>query len=262
MRNLLSRLMSLMGVVVVCGTILFVLSTPARAVEPLEASTIRKNLSARVGDLGSIDEIRKTPWTGLYEVRSGTDLFYTDHRGDFLIQGSLIDTRRGPDHVRNLTQERVQALTKIDFQHLPFKDALMIRRGHGERIFAIFEDPNCGYCKQLERNLSKLDNVTVYVFLYPVLGQDSQDKSRRIWCAPQKASAWQDWMLKGELPEDHDASWHCDTDALSRNLALGKQNKVEGVPTLIFRDGSRVSAALSAAELEQKLKLLNSNSAK
>jgi thiol:disulfide interchange protein DsbC len=256
MRNLLFRLR---GIAVVWGVIFCVFGTRAWAVEPSEASVIRKNLSARLSEQASIDEIRKTPWPGLYEVRLGTDVFYTDHRGDFLIQGALLDTRHGPDHVRNLTQERVQALTKVDFSHLPFKDAVMIQRGRGERIFAVFEDPNCGYCKQLERNLLKLDNVTVYVFLYPVLSQDSQDKSRRIWCAAQKAQAWQDWMLKGELPTDQGIPLNCDTAALSRNLALGKQNKVEGVPTLIFSDGSRISAALGLPDLEQKLKLVHSS---
>ena len=131
---------------------------------------------------------------GLFEVRVGTDLFYTDAEGNFLIQGHLIDTKLQ----RNLTEERIDKLLAIDFDALPLKDAFTIVRGNGKRKMAVFEDPNCGYCKRFERDLQKVDNVTIYMFLYPILGPDSTDKSRNIWCAKDKAKAWLDWMVRDQ----------------------------------------------------------------
>jgi thiol:disulfide interchange protein DsbC len=231
-----------------------IFSSGVRASEPPEALVIRKSLPSRLPDLAPIDEVRRTPWPGLYELRSGTEVFYSDRHGDFLIQGALLDTRGGPHQIRNLTEERVETLTRINFHQLPLRDALVIQRGEGKHIMAIFEDPNCGYCKRLEQDLIKLNNALIYIFLYPVLGQDSQEKSRVLWCADNKAQAWQDWMLRGQLPHSHANQLHCDTAALSRNLALGKRHKIEGVPTFVFADGSRLSAALSLADLERELK--------
>ena len=138
-----------------------------------QEAVIRKNLAERIPQLQKIDEVSKSPIAGLYEVRvNGTDIFYTDAQGDFLIQGSLIDTKLR----RNLTDERVEKLTAINFDALPLKDAFTIVRGNGKRKLAIFEDPNCGYCKRFERDLQKVDNVTIHTFLYPILGPDSVRK--------------------------------------------------------------------------------------
>ena len=131
---------------------------------------------------------------GLFEVRVGIELYYTDAQGNYLLQGSLIDIKTQ----RNLTEERMDKLMAIDFDKLPIKDAFTIVRGNGKRKLAVFEDPNCGYCKRFERDLQKVDNVTIYLFLYPILGPDSADKSRNIWCAKDKAKAWQDWMVRGK----------------------------------------------------------------
>ena len=147
-----------------------------------QEAAIRKNLAERLPQMGKIDEVSKTPMSGLFEVRVGTELFYTDADGNFLIQGHLIDTKQQ----RNLTEERMDKLLAIDFSALPVKDAFTIVRGNGKRKIAVFEDPNCGYCKRFERDLQKVDNVTVYMFLYPILGPDSTDKSRNIWCAKDK----------------------------------------------------------------------------
>ena len=204
-----------------------------------QEDVIRKNLPARLPQFKQIDEVRKSEIPGLYEVRvDGVEIYYTDAKADFLIEGSLIDTR----NKRNLTEERVEKLTAIKFESLPIKDAFTVVRGNGERKMAVFEDPNCGYCKRFERDLQKVDNVTIYMFLYPILGADSVEKSKAIWCAKDRGTAWLDWMLR-EQPASS-ASGGCDATALSRNVELGRKYKINGTPTLLFTNGSRVPGAV------------------
>ncbi|MFC3684286.1 DsbC family protein [Hydrogenophaga luteola] len=211
-----------------------------------QEATIRKNLTERLPKLPPIDEISKTPMEGLYEVRvNQSEIFYTDAQGNFLIQGNLIDVRAQED----LTEKRQAKLTEISFKDLPLKDAFTIVRGDGKRKVAVFEDPNCGYCKRFERDLTKIDNVTVHVFLYPILSQDSADKSRNIWCAKDKGKAFLDWMVKDVTP----APASCDTAALARNLEFGKKNRITGTPTLIFANGARVPGAIGADRVEKLL---------
>ncbi len=211
-----------------------------------QESTIRKNLAERIPQLGQVDEVSRTPMPGLYEVRVGTDLFYTDAQGNYLLQGQLIDTRQR----RNLTEARLEKLMAIDFDSLPLADAFTLVRGNGKRRIAVFEDPNCGYCKRFERDLQSVDNVTIHLFLYPILGADSQEKSRNIWCAKDKAKAWQDWMVREQAP----AKASCDnTASLARNVDYGRKWRINGTPTLVFADGSRVPGAISAQQVEQKL---------
>jgi thiol:disulfide interchange protein DsbC len=213
-----------------------------------QEDVIRKNLPARLPQFKQIDEVRKSEIPGLYEVRvDGTEIFYTDAKADFLIEGSLIDTR----NKRNLTEERVEKLTAIKFDSLPLKDAFTVVRGNGERKMAVFEDPNCGYCKRFERDLQKVDNVTIYMFLYPILGADSVEKSKAIWCAKERGTAWLDWMLR-EQPAAS-ATGGCDATALSRNVELGRKYKINGTPTLLFLNGSRVPGAVDAKKVEQML---------
>jgi len=211
-----------------------------------QETAIRKNLAERLPQLGKIDEINKTPITGVYEIRfNGTDILYTDAQGDYLLQGNLIDTKQR----RNLTEERVDKLSAIRFDTLPVKDAFTIVRGNGKRKLAVFEDPNCGYCKRFEQSLLKVDNVTVYLYLYPVLGPGSVDKSKAIWCAKDKPKAWHDWMINNVEP----ARAKCDSTAVDRNIALGKKHKITGTPTLVFADGSRVPGAIDADQVELRL---------
>jgi len=213
-----------------------------------QEANIRKNLADRVPQLGKIDEVSKSAMPGLYEIRvNGTDILYSDAEGNFLIQGSLIDTKSR----RNLTQEREEKLSAVEFDSLPVKDAFTIVRGNGKRKLAVFEDPNCGYCKRFERDLSGIKDVTVHLFLYPILSADSTEKSKAIWCAKDKAKAWQDWMIKDMQPIA--ASANCDVSALTRNLEFGKKLKITGTPTLIFADGSRVPGAINAAQIEKML---------
>lgn len=208
-------------------------------------AAIRKNLGERIPQLPKIDEISKTPVNGLFEIRVGTDVYYSDAQGNYLIQGNLIETK----NMRNLTQERVNKLTAIAFDTLPFKDAFTIVQGNGKRQLAAFEDPNCGYCKRFERDLQKIDNVTLHLFLYPILGADSVEKSKAIWCAKDQGKAWQDWMLRSVTPP----AASCDSAALARNVELGRKFKINGTPTLVFADGSRVPGAISADEVEKRL---------
>ena len=210
-----------------------------------QESAIRKTLAERIPQLEKIDEVRTTPMTGLYEVRTGTDVFYTDAKGNFLIQGELIDTKAR----RSLTEDRIAKLSAVDFSALPLKDAFVTVRGDGKRQLVVFADPNCGYCKRFERDLQKIDNVTVHTFLYPILSPDSAEKSNNVWCAKDRTAAWDDWMLRDKTP----ASASCDTAALQRNLAFGKKHKITGTPTLILSDGSRVPGAIAAADLEKRL---------
>ena len=209
---------------------------------------IRKNLPARLPQFKQIDEVRKSEIPGLYEVRvDGSEIYYTDAKADFLIEGSLIDTR----NKRNLTEERVEKLTAVKFDSLPLKDAFTLVRGNGERKMAVFEDPNCGYCKRFERDMQKVDNVTIYMFLYPILGADSVEKSKAIWCAKDRGAAWLDWMLRDQPVAS--SSGGCDATALSRNVELGRKYKINGTPTLLFTNGSRVPGAVDAKKVEQML---------
>lgn len=211
-----------------------------------QEATIRKNLGDRIPQLQQIDEISKSPMPGLYEIRvNGNEIYYTDAEANYLVQGNLIDTRQK----RNLTEERIEKLSAIAFDTLPFKDAFTIVRGNGKRKLAVFEDPNCGYCKRFEKDLQKINNVTVYLFLYPILSPDSTEKSKNIWCAKDRAKAWQDWMVRDVAP----AAASCDSAAIARNVELGRKFKITGTPTLVFADGSRVPGAIGADQVEKRL---------
>ncbi len=211
-------------------------------------AVIRKNLPQRIPQLSQIDEIRVSEIPGLFEVRvNGNELYYTDAQANYLIQGNIIDTRAK----RNLTEERINQLSAVKFDALPFNDAFVIVRGNGKRKLAVFEDPNCGYCKRFERDLQKVDNVTVYMFLYPILGPDSMEKSKAIWCAKDRGQAWQDYMVRDRsVPA---ASPACDTAAITRNVELGRNYRIQGTPTLFFVDGSRVPGAIDAKQIEKLL---------
>ncbi len=216
-------------------------------VTPAVDATLRKNLGERIPNVGKIDEVRGTPMPGIYEIRVGAELFYADAEGNYLLNGQMIDTRQK----RNLTEERQEKLLAIDFDSLPSRDAFTVVRGNGKRKLAVFQDPNCGYCKRFERDLQKIDNVTISMYLYPILGPDSTDKSRNIWCAKDKGKAWADWMVRNEAAPKAEGS--CDAAALARNVEFGKKHRITGTPTLVFADGSRVPGAIAAADVEKML---------
>ena len=234
-----------MKLLATAATAMFAVLTLGQAFAASPEDTIRQTLNERIPQLTKIDEVRTTPMQGLYEVRVGTDVFYTDAQGNYLIQGELIDTQAR----RNLTEDRIKALTAVKVSDLPLNDAIKVVQGKGERHIAVFADPNCGYCKRFERDMQSVDNVTMHVFLIPILSPDSVEKSRNIWCAQDQAKAWQDYMLKGEKS----TSATCDTKALERNLAFAHKYKITGTPTIVFTDNTRVPGAISAKDVEKRL---------
>ena len=213
-----------------------------------QEAAIRKALSERVPRLPKIDEVRATPVPGLYEVRySGTEIFYTDAKGDFILQGSLIDAKT----MANLTEQRIDKLTAVEFADLPLKDAIAYKQGSGARKLAVFVDPNCGYCKRFERDLVQLKDVTIYTFIMPILGPDSNVKARDIWCSKEPSKAWRSWMLEGQPPTRN--MGNCDAAALDRNVEFGHKYRVTGTPGLFFEDGTRKPGALPLDQVEKLL---------
>jgi len=212
-----------------------------------QEALIRKNLAERLPDFPKIDEVTKTPVPGIYEIRFGTDILYTDERGEYIFQGNLIETKSRVD----LTQARMDKITAINFATLPLRDAIVWKQGTGARRLVVFADPNCGYCKKFETEMQQVKDVTVYTFLIPILGGDSPDKARNIWCAKNNSAVWRDWMIRGDAPAR--SMGPCDTTALERNLALSKKYRVNGTPALVFEDGKRVPGALMADQVERQL---------
>ena len=211
-----------------------------------DAAAIRKNIAERLPDFPKVDEISKTPIPGLYELRMGGQVFYTDEQGNHLIEGEMMDTRT---HT-NLTQARLDKINQIDFASLPLKDAIVWKNGSGKRKLVIFADPNCGYCKRFERTLQDIKDVTVYTFVIPILGGDSPEKSKAIWCQKDNTSAWRNWMLNGATPPR--LMGPCDASAIERNLAMSRKFHIQGTPAIVFEDGTRSPGALSADVVEKR----------
>ncbi len=213
-------------------------------------AVIRKSIAERMPNAPKIHEVKPSPVPGLWEIRIGNEIRYMDPTGVFLIEGELIDLKAK----KNLTEERVNQINRVDFATLPFKDAVVWKSGNGKRRVAVFADPNCGYCKRFEASLQELKDVTVYTFLLPILGGDSPEKSRAIWCAKDRIGAWQGWMLRSETPPK--AAANCDSTAIDRNLALSRKIHVSGTPAILLEDGNRIPGAVGAVELERRLQLL------
>lgn len=228
------------------AVLLATLSLPALANE----AVIRKAFAERMPNAPKIDEVRPAPVPGLWEVRIGNEIRYTDPTGSFLIEGEIFDLKAK----KNLTEERVTQVNRIDFATLPFKDAVVWKNGNGKRRIAVFADPNCGYCKRFEKGLQELKDVTVYTFLIPILGGDSPEKSKAIWCSKDSANAWLNWMLKGEQPAKPTGT--CDDAAIERNLALSRKIHVNGTPAILLEDGNRIPGAVGPVELEKRLQAL------
>ena len=160
-----------------------------------DEADIKKAMEARLG--AKVESVSKSGYLGLYEVYADGAIFYTDDKvSAIVVGGQMIDAKS----MKNVTDERMKKLTAIRFSDLPLDRAIKQVRGDGKRVLATFEDPNCGYCKRLAKELQKLDNVTVYVFLYPILSEDSVRKSKQIWCAADRSKAWNDWMIDGKAP--------------------------------------------------------------
>ena len=208
-----------------------------------DEAAVRKNFEAKFG--AKAESVTKAGYLGLYEIYADGQILYADEKGSAFIIGPLIDGKT----MKNVTQERINKLTAIKWSDLPLDRAVKQVRGDGKRVLASFEDPNCGYCKRLATELQKLDNVTIYTFLYPILSQDSVDKSKAIWCAQDRAKAWNDYLINGTQP----AAAKCDTSGIDKTLALGRNLNIRGTPALFFADGSRTPGYMPAAALEKAL---------
>ena len=171
--------------------------------------------------------VSKTPYFGLYEVAFDDRLVYTDEKMTYLFSGNIIDMHT----MKNLTEAREKQLYAIDFDTLPLD--LAIKKGNGKRRLAVFTDPNCQYCKKLEKEMVNLTNATVYIFVLPIL-PGSEEKAKAIWCSPDRLKAWEDHMLMGVEPQSAKA---CDTTALNKISMHAEKLKINVTPTLIFEDG-------------------------
>jgi thiol:disulfide interchange protein DsbC len=207
---------------------------------------IKKAIEPRLNG-AKIESVRETPYAGLYEVRVGGDILYTDKKGEYLVIGHVYDTKTSQD----LTRARIDDLNKIAFSDLPLNLAIKQVHGNGKRVIAVFEDPNCGYCKRLRQTaLKDLDNVTIYTFLYNILSDDSFTKSKNVWCSADRAKAWDDWMVNGKMAAPAPASCETPNDKV---LALGQKLHIQGTPAIFFTDGSRIPGAVDQKTLEAKL---------
>ena len=210
-----------------------------------DEAEVRKAMEAKLG--AKVESVAKSGYLGLYEVYMEGNIFYTDEKMTaFIAGGQLIDAKT----MKNTTEERMRKLTAIKFSELPLDRAIKQVRGNGKRVMATFEDPNCGYCKRLAKDLQKLENATVYTFLLPILSEDSLKKSRQIWCSSDRAKAWNDWMVDGKTPAGKE---DCDTSAVDKNREFASKLKITGTPTIFFADGERVPGAMPLDRIEQKL---------
>ena len=219
----------------------------AQAADPAGKLTseaiIKRTLEGRLGGV-KVDAVTKTPYLGLYEVRMDSELIYTDEKMNYIFSGNIIDGK----NMQNLTEKRLRDLSSIKWDNLPLDAAVKTVRGNGKRLLAVFSDPNCPYCKRFEKDLAKVDNITIYTFLYPILSQDSSDKSKGVWCSADKSKAWSDLMLNGTNP----STARCDTP-IEKIVELGRKYRVTGTPTLVFANGERVPGAISAEQIEKAL---------
>jgi len=208
-------------------------------------AAIRKAVQARFPDI-PLDSVSKTPFDGVYEIVLGGRILYTDEKVSYIFIGSLLDTRGVGE--RDLTAERsaqlaAQTLRKSTDQ------AIKRVRGNGKRVIYTFEDPNCGFCRQLQRELMKINDITIYTFLWPILSQDSLDKSRAIWCAKDRAKAWEDVMLRSAAAQ---SDGQC-TTPIDKNKQLAQRFRINGTPAIFFADGSMNNGYMPAEQLEQAL---------
>lgn len=213
--------------------------------DPMSA-TIRKNIESRFPGAHVLD-VQLSPIPGLYEIFMGDQIVYTDATGDHLIVGSMVDTQTK----QNLTEARLNDHGKIDFKILPLKQAIKVVKGNGSRVFAVFSDPDCPFCQQLEKTLLSVNDITMYVLLFPIasLHPQAPSKAHAIWCAADRAKAWSDWMHEKKLP----SAGTCSDDPIDALQKLGDTLHINSTPTLFFADGRRVAGAIPAAELEKDL---------
>ena len=193
-----------------------------------------------------IEVLKKIPSLQLYEITVGDQILYVDEKAKYLFSGHLFDLK----NEKNLTEERLQEIKsarKVDINSLPFEYAIQEVKGNGKRKLVIFSDPNCGYCKRLEKELIHINNVTIYTFLYPIL-KGSKEISEAIWCSDDKLKSWNNFMLNGTTPTGRNCE--APIDVL---LKIGKQHGFNSTPTIVFANGKVVPGMISAEIIEKKL---------
>jgi len=232
-----------LAVLVLLGPVLALAQAAEPAGKLANEAIIKRTLESRLGGV-KVEAVAKTPYLGLYEVRLDGEILYTDEKLNYIFSGNIIDAKS----MQNLTEKRMRELTAVKWENLPLDAAVKTVRGNGKRTLAVFSDPNCPYCKRFEKDLAKVDDVTIYTFLYPILSQDSHEKANAVWCSADKSKAWSELMLNGTVP----AAARCDTP-IQKNLELGRKYRVTGTPTLIFANGERVPGAIPQAQLEKLL---------
>lgn len=210
-----------------------------------DIATVKKAIAEKFPEAGSNIEVTKTTF-GWYEVYAGGRLFYTDEDVNYFFLGNIVEAKS----MSNITAQRLQKLSAIKFESLPLDFAIKTVRGSGKRKVAVFSDPDCPYCKRLEKDLANVTDVTIYTFLYPIpsLHPDAARKSKAIWCAPNRQKAWDDYMLRGVLAADKS----CDSP-IDEIQAVGQKYKMNGTPTLVFADGRVVPGAISTSDMETYL---------
>ena len=217
----------------------------AATVACADESSVRKSVQAKF-PRANVQTVTKLPYLGLYEVVVNGEILYADENFDYMIyEGNIIETKTD----RNLTEERKRKLAVIPFDELPLDLAFKKVKGKGERELAVFSDPDCPFCKRIEGDLAKLDNVTIYMFLFPIdaLHPQATDRAKRIWCSPDKAKAWDDYLSKGIAPT---ASPTCD-NPVNKLVEFGTKHGINATPTLVFANGDRVPGAISASQIEK-----------
>ncbi len=194
-----------------------------------------------------ISSIKKTPYSGLFEVYLDGQLLYADSKAQYIFTGDVIDLKNRS----NLTQARLNQLQAVNWNTLPLKNALKTVKGNGSRKLAVFSDVDCPYCRKFEEELTKVDNITVYTFLYPIEGLHPKavQISKQIWCAPDRNKAWDDYTTKEIVPKN---DGQC-ANPVDETIALGARLKISGTPTIIFANGQRVPGMVPAAQLERLL---------
>ena len=209
-------------------------------------SVIRKALTQQFPG-AQISSVKPTPYSGLFEVYLDGQLIYIDAKAKYVFAGDVIDLKNRS----NLTQARLNQLQAVKWDTLPLNNALKTVKGNGARKLVVFSDVDCPYCRKFEAELDKVDNITVYTFLYPIEGLHPKavQTSKQIWCAPDRNKAWNDYITRGTVPNN---DGKC-TNPVDATIALGGKLKVSGTPTIIFANGQRVPGMVPAAQLERLL---------
>jgi thiol:disulfide interchange protein DsbC len=236
-------LIKFISALLVCTGLIFSTQIQAQAEQQIKVD-IQKKLGASV----KVKSVSPAPVSGLYEVLVGNEIFYTDTAGKYLFQGEIIELATG----KNITEQRQNDLNRIKWSDLNQSNAFKTVRGNGNRQLAVFSDPNCGYCKRLEKSLLQLDNITIYTYLIPILSPDSALKAKQMWCSSDPSKSYIEWMVNGVSPSGKS---DCATP-LDKNLAFAKTYGITGTPTLFFTDGSRFPGAVQITDIEKKFSSL------